>query len=262
MGSTVLKRRSKIALCAAHGKKETYEAQYRKIKRDLRNEGKIPLYCIECGRLLHGSNRSGKYCVLHRKRDHKARYLKSRDRVLEYKRTIYRERGAINAKRWRAENREKYKEMRGRYYSKYKDRILADRREEAKTQEFKDRRNAAARARYNESPISKALISIRSRTRAYINKTNHKPSKRSMRLIGCTPLELKLHLENQFYPHPNTNEPMSWDNYGKKWDVDHWFPLAVAAKESQESFEAACHYANLRPLWKEENMAKGAKIPD
>lgn len=72
-------------------------------------------------------------------------------------------------------------------------------------------------------------------------------------LVGCTPEELKLHIETQF------KEGMSWENYRHDtWHIDHIIPLACD-KTKEEIYEL-CKYTNLQPLWKDENYKKGKKI--
>ena len=68
--------------------------------------------------------------------------------------------------------------------------------------------------------------------------------------IGCSLLDLKLHIEKQF------KLGMTWDNYGE-WEVDHIVPLSRA--ESSEELYNLNHFSNLQPLWKHENRTKSAK---
>lgn len=68
-------------------------------------------------------------------------------------------------------------------------------------------------------------------------------------LIGCTPLELKAHLESKFLPG------MSWGNRGQ-WHMDHIRPLSSFDLADPEQRQAACHYTNVQPLWAGEHMAK------
>jgi hypothetical protein len=82
-----------------------------------------------------------------------------------------------------------------------------------------------------------------------------KKERRTFDLLGYTSQELRAHLERQF------NGRMSWDNYGVFWHVDHIVPLALFRYETPEDpeFRAAWALPNLRPLWKIENIKKGAK---
>lgn len=82
-----------------------------------------------------------------------------------------------------------------------------------------------------------------------------KQGKRWTELLGYTEAELRTHLERQF------TKGMTWDNYGQ-WHIDHIIPLSsftVAGPDCPE-LRRAWALTNLRPLWAEENLAKGAKI--
>lgn len=75
-------------------------------------------------------------------------------------------------------------------------------------------------------------------------------SENTFQLVGCTPEELKIHLESTF------TEGMTWDNYGVEWHVDHIIPCA-AFDHSDETERMACwNFRNLRALWGVENMRK------
>ena len=81
-----------------------------------------------------------------------------------------------------------------------------------------------------------------------LTKTN-----KTFTIVGCTPAELKIHLEKQFKPG------MTWWNHTPKgWHIDHIIPLASA--ETIEETEKLSHYTNLQPMWAKENMKKGNKI--
>lgn len=70
--------------------------------------------------------------------------------------------------------------------------------------------------------------------------------------LGCTYEEGRNYLASLF------TEGMTWDNHGE-WHIDHIIPLASA--KTREELEPLFHYTNLQPLWAEDNLKKGAKIP-
>jgi hypothetical protein len=77
----------------------------------------------------------------------------------------------------------------------------------------------------------------------------------TIELIGCDKEIFLKHIELQF------TEGMNWDNYGLKgWHVDHIIPLSSFNILDENELKKACHYANLQPLWCEDNWKKGNKI--
>ena len=73
--------------------------------------------------------------------------------------------------------------------------------------------------------------------------------------MGCSTIEFKLHLENNF------KDGMSWDNYGE-WEIDHIIPLSSFNLKDRNEFLKAAHYTNMQPLWKAENRSKSNRLPD
>lgn len=106
-----------------------------------------------------------------------------------------------------------------------------------------------ARERRKEDPAFRILCSARSRLHQVLKS---KKCDSTINLIGCTPNELKQHLENQFI------EGMSWDNYGE-WHIDHIKPCAAFNFELEEKQSECFHYSNLQPLWAIDNLKKSAK---
>jgi hypothetical protein len=47
---------------------------------------------------------------------------------------------------------------------------------------------------------------------------------------------------------------MSWERY-RQWEVDHVTPLSAASTLSE--LIELCHYSDLQPLWRSENLRKG-----
>ena len=93
---------------------------------------------------------------------------------------------------------------------------------------------------------------VRSRINGALKKLGESKSRPSLDMVGCSWLELKGHLENQFLLG------MMWDNR-ERWEVDHIVPLALA-KTEQDVIDLN-HYTNLRPLWKADNLLKSDSLP-
>ena len=125
-----------------------------------------------------------------------------------------------NAK-WRAENPEKAKAINAKYH---KQRKAAD-------------------------PLFHLHCNMRSNCRRVVKQLSlGKKPMSTFKWIGCSPEELKAHLESLF------TEGMTWENYGKDgWHVDHIRPICSF---TAEEWEQVNHYTNLRPLWAEDNLAK------
>ena len=109
--------------------------------------------------------------------------------------------------------------------------------------------------REKRKDISYRIIgNLRSRLSRFLKKANNLST---MKDLGCTKLELKMHLEKQFQPG------MTWENYGKgdgKWQVDHIFPISAAIKLGEKDLKKCFHYTNLQPLWWIDNLIKSDKI--
>jgi hypothetical protein len=85
----------------------------------------------------------------------------------------------------------------------------------------------------------------------YIKTHNITKKNKTFEIVGCSPQELKEHLEKQF------KEGMNWENRNL-WHIDHIIPLASA--NTEEELYKLCHFTNLQPLWAEENIKKSDKL--
>jgi len=111
----------------------------------------------------------------------------------------------------------------------------------------------------------KASRRLRNRFRSYIRRAIFRAA--GVLPVGTwshlpyTPTQLGKHLENQF------QEGMTWANWGNKegcWSIDHIYPKSklVYDSTSHPNFRICWALKNLRPMWHEDNLAKGASIPD
>lgn len=189
-----------------------------------------------------------------------------------------RERRAISNKNWRLknpdkvrannrrafeENREKRKAYQKQHYAENRDYCLVRqaryRKENAgavkassETWRKKNRHkvNAWHFAAYHSDP---GFRMRRILARRLHKAVKGRKSARTLELLGCSIEFLVQHLEKQFQPG------MVWENYGPAWHVDHIKPCAkfdlTDAAQQRECF----HYSNLQPLWKIDNLKKGAR---
>jgi len=180
---------------------------------------------------------------------------------------------------WRANNSERWAEICRRSYLKRRTAILARRRQhylanpelyraQRRRNYLKNRvkirtansvwraanrgKDAASRRRQLEgSPVFRLKLNLRRRLRGALKPGTVKAAE-TFTLVGCTPDFLKRWLEKQFQPG------MSWTNHGD-WHIDHKRPCASFDLADPAQQRACFHYTNLRPLWAEENILKGAQ---
>ena len=176
---------------------------------------------FEMGKRSRVKYRSTEKGILKRKEYKQSEKSKAHDR--EYSK-IYRS-DPINQekiKKWHEENREKNRPKRNEYM----------------------------RTKRKTDILFRLVSSMRSRMNLYIKRSRFNKKKRTFKMIGCSPEELRKHLEKQFRPG------MSWANHGS-WHIDHIIPLDSAKNE--EEMNKLFHYSNLQPLWATENLKKSNK---
>ncbi len=121
-------------------------------------------------------------------------------------------------------------------------------------QRDKEQRNAADARRVSErikrDPWFRAMRGCRRRMSVVMRRISERRSLACWRLIGCSLVAFKAHIEKQFLPG------MSWDNYGPKWHIDHITPCAVFDLRYEGQQKACFHYTNLQPLWAIDNLRK------
>jgi hypothetical protein len=102
-------------------------------------------------------------------------------------------------------------------------------------------------------PLNIITRSVRRRLKKYIIKFDITKNNKTFHYIGCSPSELKSHIESLF------TEGMSWDNYGLfGWHIDHIIPLSSA--NTKEEMLKLNHHTNLQPLWWKDNLSKSKKL--
>jgi hypothetical protein len=105
--------------------------------------------------------------------------------------------------------------------------------------------------RRDTDPVYKLMWYIRKRVRQTLNCKGIKKKTKTIEGIGCSPEELKCHIESQF------EENMTWDNYGigdGEWSIDHIYPMYLC--KTEEEIIKNNHYTNLRPMWHKDNLAR------
>lgn len=110
------------------------------------------------------------------------------------------------------------------------------------------------RTPYGVSTIVKIRLYLRKRLRSHASRAF---GVKYQELFACTAPKLRRHLEKQFQPGWN------WGNQGSVWVIDHIYPLAKFDLTDALHIRMACHWSNLRPLGRQENIDKWDKwVPE
>jgi len=156
----------------------------------------------------------------------------------------HKDRYKARAKAWKEANPDKVQESRQRTGPEY-ERRNAERRREQRRERYRER--------YQTDPHYVARRRLQSSLRQALRFASTKKTVTTFGLIGCPIQDLVKHLEAQFQPG------MSWDRLGEI-EIDHIVPIASFDLSDPEQQKKCFHYTNLRPLWREDNRKKGAKI--
>jgi hypothetical protein len=175
------------------------------------------------------------------------------------------EKKRASARAWKKRNTEKVKADRSAYYQSHKEKEI----------ETAKKWNAENRERYlnnikerhgRRRTIETAYNRERKRTNVeywlsiIIGKRLNRASRdyrfkkcaSAKDLLGCNVTDLKRHLEFLFDPG------MTWENRGA-WHIDHVRPCSSFDFSQHTSQRACFHYSNMQPLWAKANRQKGNK---
>jgi len=159
-------------------------------------------------------------------------------------------------------NLDKYKNYRKKYHIRHSEYMKNYRKTKKKqiykkTQEWKNKNYTILKEKrqekYKNDIEYRLTLILRSRLRhAMDGKLKQEKTKE---LLGCSVLDLRLHLENQFM------DGMNWNNYGKNgWHIDHIKPCASFDLTDPKQQKICFHYTNLQPLWATDNLIKHSKL--
>lgn len=137
-------------------------------------------------------------------------------------------------------------------YERHKDKIKENSLNYYKENKLKinEKRCLYQKQRLKKDKLFNLSRNLRNRLYYALKNKNWKKNSEFNKYIGCTREELIKHIEFQF------EEGMTWDNLGE-WEIDHQKPLSKAI--NQKDLYKRCHYSNLRPLWKLDNIKKSNK---
>ena len=218
--------------------------------KNARNKDGRESRCVECTKAFLATKKESTKESQRKWREKNPNYMREygqSEKNKEYHRQYYKEHRTEYIERkqqWRKDNPEREVETRQRYNEENREKINEYHRkwkeERRNTDEcYKLQTNTSRRIRYELNTVLKG-----------------KKTKRTTELIGCSIEKLKAHLEAMF------QEGMTWENYGKLWEIDHIIPCA--AWNLVEEFDNICcwNYRNLRPLLKHHNRSKHSKYEE
>jgi hypothetical protein len=151
------------------------------------------------------------------------------------------------------DNKEKYKETSRKWY--------LDNREH-----YNNRQRQWDKQRRQTDPLYKFSCNIRTLISDSFKRKGYKKNTKTELILGCRIDEFKDYIQSQFI------YPMSFDNHGLVWEIDHVIPISSAKDENE--IIGLNHYTNLKPLFKTTeisnqygydiigNRNKGASIMD
>jgi hypothetical protein len=133
-----------------------------------------------------------------------------------------------------------------------KTRIRGQQKERKQKPEVKALNNERQRERFAKDPLFRFACNMR--RRIGLGLKGHAKSKTTEQILGCTfeeAWEIDL--------IPKFRFPMTRENYGKVWHVDHIRPVCSFDLSDPEQVKACFHHSNLQPLFIEENLSKGGR---
>ena len=166
-------------------------------------------------------------------------------------RDTHKEERRITNKKYYEKNKEKYKEYQEKYRKEHKDEINKKHREYRKTHKDNKEIKKKAEKRRLKNPLYRFKHITRNAISRSFSRCGKRKNTRTESILGCSIEDFRSYIESKF------KDGMTFENYGQ-WHLDHIIPLASA--NTEEDIIKLCHYTNFQPLWKEENLKKGATM--
>ena len=112
------------------------------------------------------------------------------------------------SKKYYQENRNRQLKYQKKYYQENKESVALYR----KTPLYKKNNKLRFKERYKNDPVFKISMIVRYRISRAIRDGGYTKRSKTFEILGCSFIEFKVHIENQFV------EGMSWDNHGD-WQI-------------------------------------------
>ena len=144
----------------------------------------------------------------------------------------------------------KHREYRQKHLEEYlkRERLAYKKWVKEHPEQARQMKNEQRKKKLFTDPVFKLKVYLRIRLGQAIKK-NFKTGS-AVKDLGCTIEFFKQYIQNKFYGN------MTWDNWGKVWQLDHIEPLAGFDLTNRVQFLKAVHYTNLQPLTIEDHKKK------
>jgi hypothetical protein len=113
--------------------------------------------------------------------------------------------------------------------------------------------NDIKKERYNNDYLYKMSVKLRCLVYDAFSSKGISKIKKTEEILQCSIIEFIEYFNTLF------KEGMDWNNHGE-WHIDHRIPVSSA--KTLEELIKLNHYANLQPLWADDNMRKSDTISD
>lgn len=157
---------------------------------------------------------------------------------------------------WYYANKELCIEKSKDYYQRNKEKTLEYHKEyrEKNIAKLAEKERIYKRNRYKNDLNYKSAQIVRHQLRRVLVATGRRKRGKTIELVGYSPDKFKAHIERQF------RHGMSWDNYGKKWHIDHIIPVSKFIKDGITDPAVINALTSLKPIPAEENLTKRDKV--
>ena len=163
--------------------------------------------------------------------------------------------------KYRRKNLDKVRKKEAEYRRKNADKLRKKEAEYRRKNADKLRKRQAEWRRKNPDKARKIWaeygrrieVRIVSNQRSRLKKIVGSTSVRRHEMTGCTPKQLRDHIESQFV------KGMTWENQGR-WHIDHIMPCSAFDLTKPDQVKVCFNWQNLRPIWAKKNLSKGKKI--
>jgi hypothetical protein len=173
-------------------------------------------------------------------------YKNNKEEVKEKSKNYYEANKEEHNKRsinWRENNPERSKELNHKNWLEIKADPIRRKKKYKKVEDIH-------KEYYKNDVIFKLKKLIRCRLNQSLKANKSNKNNSSIKYIGCSIEEFKLYIEKQFLPE------MSWDNWGRIWELDHKKGCCNFDLNIESEVYKCFNYKNQKPIFKTTEIAE------